>query len=375
VTAGTKTRTPTPNRLILQPLQETDPRSLLDEGALVLASENAFPIVAQHQARKDSAGLLIGGAVAVLLGGLTFWSMSGHRALVPALPAPLPVANAPVYTAPLQRLAVPVAPQSLMMPSVPGAAPLATPDRLPAPVVVFDSGTPALATGPASTIAPATATVGAKSPLAVGGNDNDQFASRVGNGSVDVATAERLSNPGTTVTQGTLIPAVLETAINTDLPGFVRAVVSRDVRSFDGSHVLIPRSSRLIGQYKSGLASGQTRAYVIWTRLIRPDGASVALGSPAVDFSGTSGLDGKVNSHFMKRFGAAALLTVIGGLPALVSSPSVVLSGGSSAASAAVQGGGGIPPTIRVAQGQPIRVFTAKDLDFSTVSTDAGDTP
>ena len=90
------------------------------------------------------------------------------------------------------------------------------------------------------------------------------------------------------MTQGTLIPAVLETAIDTDLPGYVRAVVSRDVRSFDGSKVLIPRSSRLIGQYKSGLADGQTRAYVIWSRLIRPDGVSVALGSPAVDFSGRS---------------------------------------------------------------------------------------
>ena len=63
---------------------------------------------------------------------------------------------------------------------------------------------------------------------------------------------------------------MLETAIDTDLPGYVRAVVSRDVKSFDGAHVLIPRSTRLIGQYKSGLATGQTRAYIIWTRLIRP---------------------------------------------------------------------------------------------------------
>ena len=62
----------------------------------------------------------------------------------------------------------------------------------------------------------------------------------------------------TTVTQGTLIPAVLETAINTDVPGYVRAVVSQDVRSFDGSRVLVPRSSRLIGQYQSGLQAGRS---------------------------------------------------------------------------------------------------------------------
>ncbi len=93
-------------------------------------------------------------------------------------------------------------------------------------------------------------------------------------------------DPETTVTQGTLIPAVLETAINTDVPGYVRAVVSQDVRSFDGRRVLVPRSSRLIGQYQSGLQAGQKRAYVIWTRLIRPDGVSVALASPGTAFDG-----------------------------------------------------------------------------------------
>src|SRR6185369_10099607 len=98
-----------------------------------------------------------------------------------------------------------------------------------------------------------------------GGNDNDQFAVRMGDGEVQVASAQAMTNPAQTVTQGTLIAAVLETSINTDLPGYVRALVSRDVRSFDGSQILIPRSSRLIGQYKSGLAAGQTRAYVIWT--------------------------------------------------------------------------------------------------------------
>ena len=147
----------------------------------------------------------------------------------------------------------------------------------------------------------------------------------------------------------------------------MRALVSRDVRSFDGSRVLIPRSSRLIGQYKSGLAAGQTRAYVIWTRLIRPDGASVALASPAVDYSGSSGVAGKVDGHFMQRFSSAVLLSVVGGLSA-IGNPSVILSGGQSAASVAAQRDSTIPPTIRVAQGQPIRVFTARDLDFSTVA-------
>ena len=360
-------RTATPNRLTLQPLENIDPRIGLDDRTLVRASQNGFPIVARREARKDGAGLIAGGSIALLLGGLTFWSMSGHRAS--PLP-PVPVRATPVIVAPPPQIAAPIARRSLLMPSVPSSVTSQTLDRGPAPVMVFDaSAAPAPATADGTSTRTATSTVASKSPLAIGGNDNDQFAARIGNGSTDVATAEQLSSPSTTVTQGTLIPAVLETAIDTDLPGYARAVVSRDVKSFDGSQVLIPRSSRLIGQYKSGLAAGQTRAYIIWSRLIRPDGVSVALGSPAVDFSGTSGLDGKVDSHFLKRFGAAALLTVIGGLSA-VGNPAVVLSGGQGAAGVAAQGNGQIPPTIRVAQGQPIRVFTAKDLDFSTVSND-----
>jgi type IV secretion system protein VirB10 len=358
-------KTPTSNRLILQPLEDIDPRATLDDRALVLASHNAYPIVARRVARKDSAGLIAGGGIALLLGGLTFWSMSGHRA-PPAQSPPMavPMRASPMIVTPPTS---PQQPRSLMMPSAPPAPTPSMIDHGTTPIVVFDNSMGTPARGSEIATSPGVGIPAPKSPLSGSGNDNEQFAVRIGGGSMDVATAQPLGNPATTVTQGTLIPAVLETAINTDLPGYVRAVVSRDVKSFDGSQILIPRSSRLIGQYKSGLAAGQTRAYIIWSRLIRPDGASVALASPAVDFSGTSGLDGKVDSHFMKRFGAAALLTVIGGLSAIGNS-AVVLSGGQSAAGIAAQGNGQIPPTIRVAQGQPIRVFTAKDLDFSTVS-------
>ena len=181
-----------------------------------------------------------------------------------------------------------------------------------------------------------------------------------------------MSNPSTTVTQGTLIPAILETAIDTNVPGFVRAVVSQDVRSFDGSRVLIPRSSRLIGQYQSGMQNGQKRAYVIWTRLIRPDGASVNLASPAVGFDGTTGLEGKVSGNgFFSRFGSAMLLSVVGGLGTLATggASSVIIGGaGSSAATAAAEQDGKRGPTVRVRIGEPIRIFTGRDLDFSSVS-------
>ena len=183
------------------------------------------------------------------------------------------------------------------------------------------------------------------------------------------ARAQAMANPGTTVTQGTLIPAILETAIDTDVPGYVRAVVSQDVKSFDGKNVLIPRSSRLVGQYQSGLQAGQKRAYVIWTRLIRPDGASVNLQSPGIGFDGTTGLPGDVDSRFFQRFGSAMLLSVVGGLSAIGSGGASVIvgGGGQAAAAAAVSQDSQLGPVVRVRQGEPIRVFTARDLDFSGV--------
>jgi type IV secretion system protein VirB10 len=161
---------------------------------------------------------------------------------------------------------------------------------------------------------------------------------------------------------------VLETAIDTDVPGFVRAVVSQDVRSFDGSRVLIPRSSRLIGEYKAVSQAGQKRAYLMWTRLVRPDGVSIALASPAADFSGQAGIGGQVNSHFFSRFGSAILLSILGGASTLATggASTVVVSGGQSAASIAAQRDSNRPPTIRVQQGEPIRVFTARDLIFQS---------
>ena len=344
--------------ILLRPIEDIDPRLHAAPRDLVLASRNAYPIVAQQGKKSDSAGLVAGAGLALLLGGVTFWSMSQHRAAPPVKPdiaapvaAPVPVAVVPYQPprpAPLPFAAPPV--------SAPAIAAAASPA-----MVIDNSAAPAGQTASTTTTTPAKTGDGR---TATSGDDNDQFALRVG-GTSDVATAEPMRSPSDTVTQGTLIPAVLETAIDTDLPGYVRAVVSRDVRSFDGSKVLIPRSSRLVGQYKSGLADGQTRAYVIWSRLIRPDGVSIALGSPAVDFSGISGLGGKVDSHFLKRFGSAVLLSVVGGLSA-IGNASVIVSGGQSAASVAAQNDTKIAPTVRVPQGQPIRVFTARDLDFST---------
>ncbi|MFC0202702.1 TrbI/VirB10 family protein [Novosphingobium soli] len=351
----------------LAPDAANDPRD--GEGAQVidLATRNVLPQVSQRK-KADGLGLAAGVLIVAALGGLTLWSMdsarNGPSAAVPAAPAPVPAvpvpagvvpAPAPAAAAMPAPLPAPAPAPVLAAPPATAAAPGTQANPYASPTVVFDVGTGAAVA------------VGAAGDAAKGGNANDDFAARIG-GTGSTASAARSFDPATTVTQGTLIPAVLETAIDTDVPGYVRAIVSTDVRSFDGRRVLVPRSSRLIGQYKSGLTAGQKRAYVIWSRLIRPDGVSVNLGSPAIAFGGETGLPGKVNSHFFERFGSAMLLSVVGSLATIGSGgANVVVGGGSSAAAQAVQSGSQIGPTIRVRQGEPIRVFTAKDLDFSKV--------
>ncbi|OYQ31681.1 hypothetical protein CHU95_21330 [Niveispirillum lacus] len=345
-----------------------DPRLSMSAGALVLAGRTHYPTVADRRG-AGTLGLAAGLACVLALGGLTFWGLNQARQPV-AEPAPLP---APPVPPPAPLAALPVPPPALAPVAVtplPQPARVPDPQRLAAPVMVFDMSVPAPATSPMAAPTTASAPPGpvAAVPAAPGAlSDNEAFALRVGNGGVDTASAVHAIAPSTTVAQGAFISAVLETAIDSDLPGHVRAVVSQDVRSFDGSRVLVPRTSRLIGQYKSGLQAGQKRVYVLWTRLIRPDGVSVALASPAISQDGKSGLSGDVDTHFVERFGSATMLSVVGALSA-IGNAALILSGSQSAASVAAQRDSQIPPTIRIDQGQPIRVFVARDLDFSLVA-------
>ena len=355
------------------PASDGDPREHESAEIIDLASRNGFPGVTQRKNKSDGMGLAAGVAIIGLLGAVTLWSMNSARVAPPE-----PIGN-PDVSPPVQTPVAQPAPEPVVAPAVapvrndpapapvlsnaPRTAPAANPYASPA--MVFDSSTalPGGRTtpGPVVNRAEGTARAAAGGPLA-------DFASSIGGVGGAPAQASAMTNPGTTVTQGTLIPAILETAIDTDVPGFVRAVVSQDVRSFDGTKVLVPRSSRLIGQYQSGVQNGQKRAYVIWTRLIRPDGASVNIASPAVGFDGTTGLKGDVNSQFFQRFGSAMLLSVVSGLSAIGSGgTSLILGGGQSAAAAAAQQDSQIGPRIRVRMGEPIRVFTARDLDFSQV--------
>ncbi len=323
----------------------------------------------------DSPVVFWGGMTGAALAGLlVFNGLNTSRGAV----AQTPPAPAPPPSAPASVRAADPPPPPPAAPEAPPAAPVysaATEDAyLRAPTLVVDLAaqeTPAMG---AMAAAPATAP-GAPQPEPAG-SPEERFAARTMGGAGSGAEATQMGDLSRVVPQGTLIAAVLESAINSDLPGAVRGVVSRDVRSFDGSRILIPRGSRLVGEYKSSASVGQTRAFVVWSRIISPTGVSIEIASPAVDRLGQGGVEGAVDNNFFERFGASILLTVLNaGVTALANNGSnnsnTTLLLGWPGLTGQGAGAGITPPnvpaTLRVPQGAAVQVYVARDLDFSGV--------
>lgn len=182
------------------------------------------------------------------------------------------------------------------------------------------------------------------------------------------ARSSVLANRSTTIVQGTLIQAVLESGLDSTRAGFARAIVSRDVRGFDNSRVLIPRGSRLIGEYDAQTSAGQKRALINWTRLVRPDGVTIAIGSPSADTVGRTGVRARVNTHFFERFGGAILQSALDIGVNIASreagAPTIYALPGANVTAQAVQPQQ-ITPTLTVKPGTSVSVFVARDLDFT----------
>lgn len=187
--------------------------------------------------------------------------------------------------------------------------------------------------------------------------------------------ASRLPNRNLIVTQGTSIPCVLETAMSSDVPGFVSCVVLRDVMSDSGNVVLMEKGTQIVGEYRGDLRRGSQRLFVLWTRAKTPTGVIVALSSPATDALGRAGFDGEVDNHFWQRFGAALLLSIAGDASAIgrqqLQSNEIQINNSAGAANNAaaivVDRSINIPPTLTKNQGELVNIFVARDLDFSSV--------
>lgn len=178
--------------------------------------------------------------------------------------------------------------------------------------------------------------------------------------------------------KGTFIDCVLETKLDTTVPGMTSCVIPRDVYSANGRVLLIERGSKAIGEYKGAVENGLNRIFVLWTQIQTPKGVRVNIDSPATDALGGSGMAGEIDFHWWARFGNALLFTLIqdgfdfamtkqsennGGVNYYQNSE----DGMNQIIQEAMRQSGNIPPTLTKNQGERVGIFVARDVDFSKV--------
>lgn len=198
-------------------------------------------------------------------------------------------------------------------------------------------------------------------------------------------SATQVVNPDTLLMQGTIIRCVLQTRIISDIPGFSSCIVTDPVYSFDGKHMLLPKGSKVLGQYDSGPVG--SRIAVVWNRIVTPTGINVNMASPGIDNLGGSGLPGYLDSHWPSRVSSALLIslmsdaflyegekhgpttTAIGAGGFAVQSPfqSNTAQTLQDLSRQAVQQSANRPATLTINQGSIISIYVARDVDFSGV--------
>lgn len=174
--------------------------------------------------------------------------------------------------------------------------------------------------------------------------------------------------------KGAFIDCTLETAIDSTLPGMTTCITATDTFGADGQVVLLERGTKLIGATQGRVNQGAARVFVLWSEARTPAGVVVPLASPGADELGRAGLPGEVNRHFMDRFGAAILISVIdGAIQSAVQSSNragaVVFnpSGSRDVLAEVLRGTVNIRPTVVKRHGDRVQVLVARDLDFRSV--------
>jgi type IV secretion system protein VirB10 len=343
--------------------------------------------VAGAARRELTTGTKLGilALVAVLgLGFIWFNALFSHKRADQHAATPATYTNGgEVFNAPPESAVKPVVP-ALPAPAEPqtgllGVSPQASPNS--APIMAFSGSSVPAPIQPAATTA---GQPGLQPSLPV--PDNSPLAARLKPTVLDGERASVLKDPDMVITEGTMIPCTLQTAIDSQLPGLVTCVVPIDIRGSTGNVVLLDRGTKIVGQLESGLLQGQNRVFVDWTRAETPDHVIVTLDSPGSDELGRAGLPGAVNNHFWDRFGGALMLTMVqGGLQAGTlaaagngnsnsTSQQAALgfvyaaqSNGQSVANTALANSINIPPTLTKNQGDTVSLIVAHDLDFSSV--------
>ena len=197
----------------------------------------------------------------------------------------------------------------------------------------------------------------------------------------------RLEAPATPyiLRTGAVIPALLLSAMDAELPGTIIAQVSQDVYDTPtGTYLLIPQGSRLVGEYSNTIQYGQSRIFVAWQRIIYPDGSALDIGAmPGADQQGKAGFNDQVNNHFLRIFGSAVLMSAVTAATNWATNHNQVgfNSNGYSASSALSEAVGqqlgqatafllqknlSIAPTLTIRPGYRFNIIAIKDLTFDT---------
>lgn len=195
---------------------------------------------------------------------------------------------------------------------------------------------------------------------------------------IEAGTAGRIHNRYLTLAKGTFINCILETKVDTTVPGMTSCRIPENIYSMDGRTVLVEAGSRMFGEYRGALAQGQDRVFVLWTQIHTPYGVVVDLDSPGTDPLGGAGHTGEVDFHWWRRFGNALLFSLIDDSFNFATMKASERSDGvsyyttsqdsmSELIKEAMKQTGQIPPTIRINQGSRIGIFTARNIDMSSV--------
>lgn len=196
--------------------------------------------------------------------------------------------------------------------------------------------------------------------------------------------ARYIANPDALLVRGTYIRCVLETRIITDVPGFTSCVVTEPVYSINGRSLLLPKGSKVVGQYDNG--PDGPRVAVLWDRITTPNGIDMTMSSPGVDGMGSAGHPGHYDAHWPNRIASALLISLIADgfeYAAAKHGPSTTYATGNLVVEApfesktaqslervaqqAIAAGGRRRPTVTINQGTVVNVYVAKDIDFSNV--------
>ncbi|MEL4890144.1 TrbI/VirB10 family protein [Xanthomonas protegens] len=200
-----------------------------------------------------------------------------------------------------------------------------------------------------------------------------------------VTSAKPIANPDGLLVRGTYIRCVLETRIITDFPGFTSCIITEPVYSINGRRLLLPKGSKILGQYGSAEPNGP-RMQVVWDRITTPTGIDVTLVGPGVDNLGSAGHPGQYSAHWASRISSALMISLLSDAfkwAAAENGPKTTTTGINSGVvteqpyeSNTAQSIQRLadqaldrrrPATVTINQGTIVNVYVAKDVDFTAV--------